>query len=303
MLSRFLLGVAVVAAALAANSGQAQVSVAQRLAEDRAALIAPHRSVRLGGFPENSLAGMEYAIDRGIDIIHINPQLTGDDRYVLMHDSTLNRTTDVETVFPDGPPDGPTRAARGGKDYVRDYALADIRRLRLTDGGDGGGHPVPTLEDALDLIDGRTLVRLGLKTYEVDSLAKLLNSRETDNILLFGVLYNDPNVLSEISAATGIAAAISMTGSRDPRTDLDRLAKGIGPALRLVLVETRQLTPDFVARADALGIRYGISGWRGREDSALEFKNDPSLWRAAFETGAAAFMTRHPEALLDLLGR
>ncbi|SMX50407.1 hypothetical protein [Maliponia aquimaris] len=44
-----------------------------------------------------------------------------------MRDQMLNRMTDAETVFPAGPPGGRTRAARGGKDFIRNDRLAVIR--------------------------------------------------------------------------------------------------------------------------------------------------------------------------------
>ncbi|GAB1668227.1 TPA: glycerophosphodiester phosphodiesterase family protein [Mannheimia haemolytica] len=51
-------------------------------------------------FPENSLAAINLAINRGVGIIEIDPRLTADGHYVLLHDETLDRTTNVEEVFP-----------------------------------------------------------------------------------------------------------------------------------------------------------------------------------------------------------
>ncbi|MEE3700316.1 glycerophosphodiester phosphodiesterase family protein [Mannheimia haemolytica] len=51
-------------------------------------------------FPENSLAAINLAINRGVGIIEIDPRLTADGHYVLLHDETLDRTTNVEEIFP-----------------------------------------------------------------------------------------------------------------------------------------------------------------------------------------------------------
>lgn len=265
-------------------------------------MVIAHRSASLGGLPENSLAWVQYAIDRGVDMVHINPQLTGGNQYVLMHDNTLNRTTDVESVYAGGPPGGPTREQRGGRDYVRDYTLEEIKRLQLLDGKDGGMHPVPTLSEVLDLVDGRALVMLGLKTYEIESLMAALEMYKTDNLLFFEILYSDPTVLRDISSATGIGAVISMGGSRDYLADLERLVDGVGSGLTMICAQSRRLTSDFVARLDELGIKLCISGWNGAEDSALVFKDDPDVWLAVLERGYAA-STDIPDAVLGLLGR
>ena len=45
--------------------------------------------------PENTLAAFEQAIELGVDLIELDVQLTGDGRLVVIHDPTLDRTTDL----------------------------------------------------------------------------------------------------------------------------------------------------------------------------------------------------------------
>ena len=283
--------------------GLAQARVDERLASGQPPLVIAHRAAVMGGSPENSLAAIRYAIDRGIEAVHINPQLTADGRYVLMHDPTLNRTTDVERVFPDGPPDGPSRASRGGKDYVRDYTLDQIRQLRLSGGTNGADHPVPTLGEALDLADGHLLVLLGLKTYEVDSLAAALAGRNTDNLLLFELYVSgtDQGKLREASLATGVDVAVSLFQSRDYLADFEAIHGQLGPALRLVSVASAGLTPEFVSRLEELGVWLTI-GAGGPEDSALVNRDDPGPWRALLDRGLSA-STDQPNLVLGLVGK
>ncbi|AHM03920.1 glycerophosphoryl diester phosphodiesterase [Roseibacterium elongatum DSM 19469] len=136
----------------------AQMSVAERL-DDNRPLIAAWRSVS-GGFPEGTLAGIRHALEHGVDMIDLHVQRTGDGRHIVFHDAYLNRMTDVQTVYPEGTPGGPSRAARGGRDYLGDYTLDDLRALSLLVDGAASEHPIPTLEEALDLIDGRALAVL-----------------------------------------------------------------------------------------------------------------------------------------------
>lgn len=277
-------------------------SLAERLAPGEPPMVIAHRSAEMGGMPENSLAWIGYAIARGVDMVHVNPQLTADGRYVLMHDHTLNRTTNVEQVFPDGPPNGPTRSERGGQDYVGDYTSAEIARLHLTDGAEGE-HPVPTLEAALDLAEGQILVQLGLKSYEVESLAGVLNSRATDNLLLFELYVSgtDQGKLRALSEATGIPVSVTLYQSRNYLKDLDGIFAQLGPRLAMINVGASKVNPAFLARLEELGVKLAISGWSGAEDMAL-IENDPGPWLAALALSPIA-LTDRPEMLLEALGR
>lgn len=275
-----------------------------RLAEGQPPVVIAHRSAEMGGFPENSLAWIQYGIDRGVDVVHLNPQLTADDRYVLMHDPTLNRMTDVETVFPEGAPGGPSREKRGGRDYVRDYRLDDIRKLHLTSGGMKTEHRIPTLEEALDFADGRILVIVGLKSYEIDSLAPIFEGRDTSNVLVSDLYVSgtDQSKLRALSDRTGVDVGIVLYQSRDYLSDLGKVAEQIGPALRMVWVRSNGLTEEFVVGARARGLAIAIGGWDGGEDSALARRSDPGPWTAMLDHGFAA-ATDRPDLVLELLGR
>ena len=226
MVYRLCLAVCLAALQLQATGALAEVSFQERLAEGQPPAVSAHRSAYMNGFPENSLAWIQDAIDRGIDIIHINPQVTADDAYVLMHDHTLNRTTDVESAFPDGVPGGPTREERWGKDYVRDYTSEQLQSLKIVNGEDGGSHHVPSLGDALDLADGKILVRIGLKSYEVDSLATALRGYEPSSLILFELFRSDTeqSKLRELSEATGIGVSVALLGPKEALDDLNDIA-------------------------------------------------------------------------------
>lgn len=304
MKDRIVLAIVAFMACLNLSLAYAQMSVDERLAPGQPDAVMAHRSAVIGDTPENSLAWLQGAIDQGVDMVHINPQLTADDQYILMHDLTLNRMTDVEQVFPDGPPNGPTREQRGGKDYVRDYTLDQIKQLRLVTGADATPHPIPTLQEALDLVDGRVLVVLGLKNYEIDSLAHALAGRQNQNVLLWDLYYSgtDQSKLRDASSATGIDVAVVLYRSRNYVADLEKIYGQIGDRIRLVSVGSARLTPEFLERLDTLGLRLMISGFAGPEDSALVHRNDPSAWHAALEHGFAA-STDRPDLLLEALGR
>ncbi|MEU7741021.1 glycerophosphodiester phosphodiesterase family protein [Nonomuraea sp. NPDC049158] len=98
--------------------------------------------------PENTITAFQLADKLGADAFELDVQETKDHELVLMHDTTLSRTTDVERVFPGR---APWR--------VGDFTLAEIRRLDAGSwfAGKYDGEPVPTLEETLSEMDGSGL--------------------------------------------------------------------------------------------------------------------------------------------------
>lgn len=83
-------------------------------------LVIAHRGAS-GYLPEHTLAAYELAIRMGADIVEPDLQTTSDGVLIAMHDSTLNRTTNVETVL----------GMRNGGYRVSDYTYAEIRQLTV----------------------------------------------------------------------------------------------------------------------------------------------------------------------------
>jgi glycerophosphoryl diester phosphodiesterase len=99
-----------------------------------------------GAAPENTLAAIRLAIRHDADIVENDIQRTRDGELVIVHDTTLDRTTDVEQVFP-------ARAPWN----VGDFTLEEIKRL---DAGSWfaprfAGQEVPTLEEWVNAVGGQ----------------------------------------------------------------------------------------------------------------------------------------------------
>lgn len=96
-----------------------------------------------GAAPENTLSAVRLAIAQKSDVVENDIQRTRDGELVIMHDTTLARTTDVEQVFPDRAPWN-----------VRDFTLAEIKQL---DAGswfapEFAGERVPTLAEWVNAV-------------------------------------------------------------------------------------------------------------------------------------------------------
>ena len=101
-----------------------------------------HRGA-MGYAPENTLAAFRLGVDQRADLVEADVQRSKDGVLVLMHDTTLTRTTDVEEVFPDR---APWR--------VSDFTYEEIQQL---DAGswfseEYAGEPVPTMAEMVELI-------------------------------------------------------------------------------------------------------------------------------------------------------
>jgi glycerophosphoryl diester phosphodiesterase len=98
--------------------------------------------------PENTIAALEAALAGGAHWAEIDVRLTSDGKLVLMHDATLDRTTDG-----DGPVSGQT--------------LDAVKRLDAGAWFDQKfkGARVPTLDEALDWSRGRLGLIVELKNY------------------------------------------------------------------------------------------------------------------------------------------
>ena len=116
--------------------------------------------------PENSLAAIDSAIRMKVDIVEIDIRKTKDGQLVLMHDDTVDRTTN-------------------GTGKVKDKTLAEIKQLRLKDkDGRLTEHTVPTLEEALLAAKGQIMVNLD-KAYSIfDDVYVILKKTDTADLVI-----------------------------------------------------------------------------------------------------------------------
>jgi glycerophosphoryl diester phosphodiesterase len=115
-------------------------------------LLVAHRGASAYA-PEHTLAAYRLALDQGADFVEQDLGVTRDGVLVCAHDPTLERTTDVEEVFPD-------RYRREGVRrhwYIADFTLAEIKRLDAGAWFDPkfAGERVPTFDEAIAVVRGR----------------------------------------------------------------------------------------------------------------------------------------------------
>ncbi|MBI4651367.1 glycerophosphodiester phosphodiesterase [Candidatus Desantisbacteria bacterium] len=97
-----------------------------------------HRGAR-GYEPENTLSSFKKAIELNVDFVELDVFICKTGEVVVIHDNTLDRTTN-------------------GKGYVFDKTYNELQSLDA-----GGGQKIPKLEEVMDLIDRKVKINIELK--------------------------------------------------------------------------------------------------------------------------------------------
>ncbi|MBI4306289.1 MAG: hypothetical protein HY678_08210 [Chloroflexi bacterium] len=103
--------------------------------------------------PENTLPAFDLALESGIDNFELDAQLTKDGVVVVIHDATVDRTTD-------------------GRGPVAGFTSLDLQMLdagsRFGDARQYAGTRIPTLRQILERYRGRAHIHLELKSTEAE---------------------------------------------------------------------------------------------------------------------------------------
>lgn len=254
--------------------------------ETRPLLIA-HRGASAYA-PENTLAAFDLAVEQKADLIELDLHMTRDQVLVCLHDYTLERTTNVEELFPDR-----YREVTQGDEtrrhwYVYDFDLSEIREL---DAGswfseDFSEERIPTFLEAIQFIGDRAglLVELkgtdlyfekgfGMEEKVIEDLRKggINSARFHETIAPRAVIqtFNRESLgrLAEITGDYPLVLLVGMSDAEKWTSDngLDELAAfaaGIGPDRRIVYFDS-----TLVGRAHQRSLR--VMPYTFRHDSLL----------------------------------
>ena len=124
-------------------------------------LVIAHRGAS-GYLPEHTYSGAVMAFASGADFLELDVVMTKDGHLIVMHDLTLNATTNVEEVFPE-------KKNKKGKYQVIDFTLNEIKLLKVHErssrSGKNAAFPqrfpidyqlfeIPTLDNMINLVKG-----------------------------------------------------------------------------------------------------------------------------------------------------
>ena len=118
--------------------------------------------------PEHTVASYKLALLQGVDYVEQDLQVTSDGILVCRHDSTLERTTNVASVFP-------TRFSKDlpgtGSDihwYIKDFTLEELKTLDAGSWFDKkfAGSRILTFAEAVEIVRGKAGIYPELKDPE-----------------------------------------------------------------------------------------------------------------------------------------
>ncbi|MGH3310265.1 MAG: glycerophosphodiester phosphodiesterase [Streptomyces sp.] len=273
--------------ALALTAAPAHAASQQGLTRSTPITIA-HRGAS-GYAPENTLAAVNTADKLGFEWVENDVQRTKDGELVVIHDTTLTRTTDVEQVFPDRSPWN-----------VRDFTAKEIARLDA-----GGwfsdayaGEKVPTLDRYMKNLD-RTGQRLLLELkspelypgIEAQTLKELGAQGWTDRKHLQSRL-----IIQAFNADT-----IKTTHTLNPTVKTGFLGNPKVSDLKSYAQFTDQINPSYRAvTKDYVDAVHALKGPQGKQMEVFTWTvNDGSTARTVDAAGVDGIITNFPDVVRE----
>jgi glycerophosphoryl diester phosphodiesterase len=235
-------------------------------------LLVGHRGA-MGHAPENTFASFEIAHAMGVDMVECDVHLSADGVPVVIHDETLDRTTD-------------------GRGLVGDRVLADLRVLDAGAwrGADFRGQRLPTLDELIRWCRARLPLSIEIKNGPVfypgiaERVVELVRRHEMiDRTIVISFDHLTARRVKELEPS--IATGILYHG---------RLADGPGAAqaaLADALMPSYAFgTADVCQHAHAAGL--AVSVWT---------IDDPAVARALAANGVDAIATNYPDRIKPAL--
>ena len=218
-----------------------------------------------GHAPENTIGGILKAIELGSEAIEIDVQASADGVPVLMHDLTVDRTTN-------------------GSGAIAELSIEQLRAL------DAGGEPLPTLAEVLDLTKGKVLLVMEIKQPGIEQhIAHLVRESEAINDVMAWSFF--PDALEGMrSAEPKVPRALLIGGE-----SMSKWPKIRSSAVKLGVQGVSVFNPN-VDEAVAEDCRHrGLALYTWTPDSSREIERLVRL-------GVDGVCSNFPEKIVTVLG-
>lgn len=289
----FWLGIFIIAAAIyisfAMTTGKPAAAKAIFEKEIPRPLVFAHRG---GGglFPENTLEAFKHSAELGVDVLELDIHGTADGKLVVMHDRTVDRTTD-------------------GSGKVSEMTLEQLKKLDAgykftNDGGKtfpfrGKGITIPTLEEIFAAFPAMTFnVEPKQQTPSITQpLCGILRERKVTGNVIVGSFRQE--VLDEFRAECAEVATSASPSEVSKFLAMYKtgLAESYTPPMQALQVPENVgylnvVSKDFVEAAHKLNLKVHV--WT---------VNKPEDMQRLLEMGVDGIMTDYPDRLLKLFDR
>ncbi len=223
--------------------------------------------------PENTISAFKNAIRMKADYMELDVHMSRDGHVVVIHDETLDRTTN-------------------GVGLVRDMSLAQLREL---DAGswfskEFEGEKIPTLREALELARGRIGVVIEIKNGPVfyegieEEVVKLVDELEmVEDVII--ISFDHASIRKAHRLNPDIAGGILFYGNI---LDVDRVARN--SKAQFVCPGWKLLTPEMISDCHDRGLK--LNTWT---------VNDEAVMTRFIREGVDMITTDRPDVLIRLI--
>jgi glycerophosphoryl diester phosphodiesterase len=259
---------------------------------DNRVFVAAHRGDWRNA-PENSLRALKNSIEMGVDIMELDVKKTKDGHLIVMHDNTIDRSTE-------------------GKGKPEDFTLEEIRKIHLKNGlGRATENTIPTFREMLLEAKGKILIDVDKGYGYFPDVIKELKETGTLNQAVINI--NDNTYYDSIVAKYGNVEddifIMPIINCKDPnaRAIINSYKKHRNTIFQPVFDQDNYpVIADLPAlRNDGFGVWINslwasLSG--GHDDDRAVERNQPDeTWGWLIDHGANIIQTDRPEMLLNFL--
>ncbi len=262
-----------------------------------------------GYAPEHTIYAYTLAMEQGADFVEQDLAVTKDGVLVCIHDLSLERTTDVEDVFPDRFVEDKTGAYPGKHWLVNDFTLAEIKKLDAGSWFDKkfAGARILSFQEAVDLVKGKAGMYPELKDPEFYRQRGINTAKLLEDAIAKNGLASDPKtpfIIQSFDAQTLKQLATELPkvprvylleptsfGAIDSPEKVKAIAAwatGLGPNKLIV-----QQKPEVVTWAHAAGLTVTPWTFRAKNTTFPSVKDE--MAKFLYEYGVDALFTDNPD--------
>lgn len=206
----------------------------------RLPLVTSHAACK-GHAPENTLAGIEAAMRLGADAIEIDVHCTADGVPVLIHDDTVDRTTNGEGSIHEMTLEQARALDAGARQFVPQFR----------------GARIPTLAEVIDLTKGKALLQIEIKQLDIEDQVAIV-VREAGAIADCETHSFYPQIVQKMRAVEPrMASALLTDGRRVVEWD-DFFGFALSLNAQGVSVYHAWATPERVRRGQTRGLTFMV---------------------------------------------
>ena len=240
--------------------------------------VIAHRGVS-GSYPENTLSAFQAAIDIRAEMVELDVSISEDGIPVVVHDKTVDRTTDFEGD-------------------VQSFSVKELKKMEVGAwfSEEFRGEEFPTLRESLELMKGQIAVNIEIKSEAVsdvinggivDKALQIVKELDMSSWVIFSSF--DYRVMEHLNALdVQMPKALLYETSQSGELMPSELVKKY--QVDVFNCSYRQLSQEWIADLQAHQIPY-----------LVYTVNDPELMKELIEKGVSGMFTDFPQELLKIV--